>query len=63
MKHLMTILIALTRRRQPTEAGQTEQIGALTTDQQRLLNVRWWRYRHYFLELKRLQLEQRRDHH
>jgi hypothetical protein len=62
MKHLMTILTALTRRRQPTEAGQTAQIAALTGDQQQLLDLRWWRYRHVFLEMKRLQLEQRRDH-
>ena len=59
MKRLTTITARMTPRAEDT---QTDQIAALTDEQQDLLKIRWWRWRHCFLELKRLQLEQRRGH-
>jgi hypothetical protein len=61
MKQRGTILPAITARRTPrAEDTQTEELAALIDHQQDLLKIRWWRWRHCFLELKRLQLDQRR---
>jgi hypothetical protein len=63
MKHyLHTIRTAISRRlAQRRSASETDQLAVVTDDQQRLLKLRWWRWRHCFLEMKRLQIESRTD--
>ena len=63
MNQRWNILPSLTARLSPrAEDTQTEELAALIDHQNDLLQARWWRWRHCFLELKRLQLEQRRGH-
>jgi hypothetical protein len=55
MNRLMQTLRAA--RRAPT--AQTDRLTALTDDTRHLLQIRWWLWRHCYLEAKRRQLETR----
>lgn len=41
-----------------TAAVTTDHLSALTGDLEQALQVRWWHWRHLFLEAKKLQLEE-----
>ena len=59
---LLTIWHQLTRRLPArTTAEPTDDLATLTQQHQDLAQVRWWYWRHFFLEAKRQQLEARRD--
>ena len=62
MRRLITIWQQLTRRfPQRTAPDDADTLATLTTLQQDLLKVRWWYWRHFFLEAKRQTLDARRD--
>jgi hypothetical protein len=62
MQRLKTFWQQLTTRL-PTRraAAPTDDLATLTQQHGDLLKLRWWYWRHYFLEAKRQQLDAQRD--
>ena len=59
IRTMLTSLFARRPERQPATAP--DGLDAALGDHQRALQIRWWYWRHCFLELKRLQLEAHTD--
>jgi hypothetical protein len=43
-----------------TKQDTSSSLSGVTSEARRLLRIRAWRWRHYYLEAKRLQIEERR---
>jgi hypothetical protein len=46
---------------QPAVNHEAESLAVASGEVQRILAVKWWRWRHLYLEAKRLQVEVRRQ--